>query len=631
MNTLRAYPYPSLLVVPFLFALAFGPTVPATASPAGPEASEGAGVILVGLSADAAPEAVAAALGGRVVELVESDDRELRFASVLLAGAGAAQLPDSSKAALGILGVGSADEAVEWTPLQSGPPRDVFYTQQRGTHFGALGAEPAWTRSTGRTAVIGFVDTGADCSHPDLKGAWLDNESIQFPGVEFVSFDTVGAGATRYGGGCSDSVGHGTTTAGLAGARGDNNLGVAGMAYDARMIEAKALSAGAATTIDIIEAIILLTEWRVDVINMSLGTYTTRLGEASVERQAYDITSVCQALDWALRNGTASVAAAGNDGRRRVYYPAGCPATVGVGALAASSMTERWVGSSTAGSTTGPHVDVVAPGSQLFGIQGAPQRRGYGDVGSGTSYSAALTSGVMALMADVAIRRGVQNRAGIALAASQIVQDTAAPLPGSASGGRAQGDACAGARNDSFGCGRVDAGEAVAEMARWADAYVRRYGGVAPTAEPGRTAAPPETPEIGIFDTPDPATTPTATHIPAVQTALARIYGTPTPTLGPPGTPDAEQTEISRILTEIAPADPTSVAATLTAVARIPEMTLTALAPTPSLRDRAFGTATAAAQQTAVTLTPSPTMPPPAPGSVALSRAWPIWLPRLSR
>lgn len=615
-----------------LLFLALGPTGAAGASPAGPDASGGAPAVLVGLSKNAAPGAVSAALGGRLVEVVESKDRELRFASIALTGSAPAPLTAASQAALGIVGMSDPAEPVTWAPLQdSAPPRDVFYTQQRATHFSTLDAEAAWTVSTGRTAVIGFVDTGADCDHADLKGAWLENESAAFPGVEFVSFDTTGAGPTRYGGGCTDSVGHGTTTAGLAGARGDNNVGVAGMAYDARMIEAKALSAGQATTIDIIEAIILLTEWRVDVINMSLGTYTTRLGEASVEKQAYDITSVCQALDWSLRNGSASVAAAGNDGRRRVYYPAGCPATVGVAALAANSQTERWVSSSTsAGSTTGPHVDVAAPGSSLFGIQGAPGHRGYGDVGSGTSYSAALTSGVMALLADVAIRRGVQNRGAVAFAAGQILQDTSAPLPASSSGRRAQGDACGGDRNYEFGCGRVDAGEAVVAMSRWADAYVRRYGGA--TAVPQGTAEASSTPEVSTFDTPDSATA-TATHIPPVLTALAKIYGTPTPTLGTPPTPDLEATEVSRILTEIAPPNETSVAATLTALAPNVAGTLTAIATTMSPREKAYGTATAAAQQTAVTVTPSPTPPPPAPGDALLSRprGVTLWLPRLSR
>lgn len=615
-----------------LLALALGPTGAAGASPAGPEASGASTAVLVGLSKNAAPGAVSAALGGRVVEIAESQDRELRFMAVALGSSAPVRLAADSRAALGILGMSDPAEPVTWAPLQdSAPPGDVFYTQQRATHFSALDAEAAWSVSTGRAAVIGFVDTGADCGHADLRDAWLENESTAFPGVEFVSFDTTGAGPTRYGGGCSDSIGHGTTTAGLAGARGDNGVGVAGMAYDARMIEAKALSAGQATTIDLIEAIILLTEWRVDVINMSLGTYTTRLGEASVEKQAYDITSVCQALDWALRNGSASVAAAGNDGRRRVYYPAGCPATVGVAALAANSQTERWTSPGTsAGSTTGPHVDVAAPGAQLFGIQGAPARRGYGDVGSGTSYSAALTSGVMALLADVAIRRGVQNRGAIAAAASQLLMDTSAPLPASGSGRRAQGEACGGDRTYEFGCGRVDAGEAVAQMARWADSYVRRYGGA--TAVPRGTGEPSETPEVSTFDTPDSSTA-TATHIPPVLTALAKIYGTPTPTQGTPPTPDLEATEVSRILTEIAPPNETSVAATLTSLAPNVSGTLTAIAPTMSPRERAYGTATAAAQQTAVTLTPSPTMPPPAPGDALLSRpsGSTLWLPRLSR
>lgn len=571
---MRAIAILAVLAIPGLLGVA----VVATAAPP-PGRS-----VLVGLERDANPQAVAHALGGHVDQVVASRDGRLRFMTVSLPADGKV----SADGVDGALGVG--DDPVVWSVLQGHQPADPFYTQQQQTHLGALEAPAAWASSTGRTATIGFVDTGATCDHPDMAGAWLDNpEDVIFPGVQWVSYDSV---ANRYGGGCVDGVGHGTTVTALAGAR-SNNMGVVGVAYDARLMMARTLSAGTAQTIDVIESIIWLTEWRADVINMSLGTYTTRLGHDEVKKQAYDIVSVCAALDWAFRSGTVSVAAAGNDGRLRTYYPAGCPDTIGVGALASGSSSERWAGGATQGSTRGPHVDVVAPGSGLFSIQGGVKGRPYGDVGSGTSWSAALTSGVVALMYDAARRQGVTNNYQIALAARRLLQDTAVALPMSGLGRRQQGANCTlSHRNHDFGCGRVDAGAAVEAMEAWGHDYVARYGGRTATPGPGPT----ETPESGVLETPGPAT---ATHIPAVQTALAILTGTPTPTPGPTETPDAEATEVSRILTEIAPPDETAVAATLTALAPNVAGTLTAVAPTPNPRQRAYMTATAAAGATA--------------------------------
>ena len=159
-----------------------------------------------------------------------------------------------------------------------------------------IGASSAWASATGAGVRIGIVDTGIDLNHEDLAGKIVAHTSC------------VGSGGdqAKCAGSAQDDHGHGTHVAGIAAARRDNNLGVAGVAPDAELVVAKALSAaGAGSEADIVASI----KWVVDngakVVNLSLGdpnfVFTSLLG-----------TSMKEGIDYAWAHGAVAVLAAGN-------------------------------------------------------------------------------------------------------------------------------------------------------------------------------------------------------------------------------------------------------------------------------------------------------------------------------
>jgi serine protease len=176
----------------------------------------------------------------------------------------------------------------------AGASNDPDFTKQWA--LDRIGASTAWASATGAGVRIGIVDTGVDLTHEDLAGKVVASTSC------------VGSGGdqSRCTGSAQDDQGHGTHVSGIAAARRDNNVGVAGVAPDAELVVAKALnSAGAGSEEDIVAGI----KWVVDngakVVNLSLGDpnfiFTSLLG-----------TSMREGIDYAWAHGAVAVLAAGN-------------------------------------------------------------------------------------------------------------------------------------------------------------------------------------------------------------------------------------------------------------------------------------------------------------------------------
>ena len=103
-----------------------------------------------------------------------------------------------------------------------------------------------------------------------------------------------------------DDHGHGTHVAGTIAQSTHNGIGVAGVAYKARIMPVKVLSAhGSGSVADIAEAIRWAADQGAKVINMSLG------GPVPSKILA-------KAIEYAHKKGVTVVCAAGNDGMRRV-------------------------------------------------------------------------------------------------------------------------------------------------------------------------------------------------------------------------------------------------------------------------------------------------------------------------
>jgi thermitase len=233
-----------------------------------------------------------------------------------------------------------------------------------GSQWGmiAIKAPEAWNVSHGSSSVrIAILDTGIDAEHVDLASKVIIVKNFSS------SYTT------------DDLQGHGTHVAGIASAETNNAIGVAGVAYDASLMNVKVLGDnGSGYYSAIAQGIIWATDNGADVINMSLGG-----GSSSSTLQ--------QAVDYAWSNGVVVVAAAGNNGRTSPSYPAYYNNVISV---AATNSSDRLYSFSNYGSW----VDVAAPGSALSTY---PDNR-YATM-SGTSMASPFVAGLAGLVCSVTV------------------------------------------------------------------------------------------------------------------------------------------------------------------------------------------------------------------------------------
>ncbi|HEY8709195.1 MAG TPA: S8 family serine peptidase, partial [Burkholderiaceae bacterium] len=295
----------------------------------------------------------------------------------------------------------------------------------------AIDAQAAWNITNGNPGVVvAVLDTGVRPDHPDLQGKLL-------PGYNFIS-DARAAGngvgrsadpsdlgdyvtqadVTNGTPGCKQSdVGtssswHGTQTAGLIGAATNNGIGMASVGRNVMLLPVRVLGKCGGYDSDIQDAMLWaaglsaapdgsINPNPAKVINLSLGGLGA-CNAAYVDR--------VQQLNAA---GVVVVAAAGNDGLA-VGTPASCPGVIDVAGV-------RHAGTKVGYSDLGPEVALSAPagncvnltGQCLFpllttsnsgtttpvlGAAGAIYTGGGADASIGTSFSAPLVAGTVALM-----------------------------------------------------------------------------------------------------------------------------------------------------------------------------------------------------------------------------------------
>ncbi|MAE97053.1 MAG: hypothetical protein CL910_20575 [Deltaproteobacteria bacterium] len=263
-----------------------------------------------------------------------------------------------------------------------------------------MGWKPA---AGGEPVLVAILDSGIDWLHPDLPAdrVWR-NPKERFNGLDDdgngyvddrIGWDFVAGRPDPW-----DDVGHGTHVAGLIAARTDNDLGIAGLSASARILPLKVLGAsGRGRASHVVAALDYATAQGARVINLSLGGEAlTALEKAGIER--------------ATAAGAVVVVAAGNGSRPTGLLGVG--QVPGVIVVAATGRNRVRAPFSNFGSDVGlaaPGVDILslrARGSDLIRVSGAAGPAGAAVVGaegaylraSGTSFSAALVSGVAARM-----------------------------------------------------------------------------------------------------------------------------------------------------------------------------------------------------------------------------------------
>lgn len=322
-------------------------------------------------------------------------------------------------------------------------PNDTEYAKQWDLFESTAGMRVpgAWSTSTGSGVTVAVIDTGY-VAHSDVAANivggydFISDTAVSVDGDgrdsnpadpgDWYATDECGTGT-----GSSSSSWHGTHVAGTIAAVTNNNKGVAGIAYNAKISPLRVLGKCGGYDSDIIDAITWASGGSVSgvpantnvakVINMSLG------GSGAC-------TSATQsAINAAVNRGTTVVVAAGNDNdNASKYSPASCSNVITV---AATGRT----GSRASYSNYGPIVDIAAPGGEMStgtanGILSTlnsgtktPSSESYAYY-QGTSMATPHIVGLVALM----------KSANPSLTPAQIesaVKANARALPGTCSGG----------------------------------------------------------------------------------------------------------------------------------------------------------------------------------------------------
>jgi serine protease len=322
-----------------------------------------------------------------------------------------------------------ADDAPE--AQHKGFPDDPCFKYQ--WHMRQLGLPAAWKMGQGEGVVVAVIDTGVS-KVPDLKNTDF------VPGYNFVANNSNAA----------DDHGHGTHVAGTIAQATNNKLGVAGVAFGAKIMPLKVLSAqGSGSMGAIAAAIRYAADHGAKVINMSLGGPLPTSPIRSAVKYAHD-------------KGVVVVAAAGNDGRGRVSYPARYPEVLAVASTQFDETTTFY-------SNWGKEIDIAAPGGNTRVDQnGDGKPDGVlqntvvpGNISKtdylwfmGTSMASPHAAGVAALVIGAGVTRpdAVENLLRATARKPKKAKETTKETAGEAVTGRL---------DDHYGAGIVDAGAAL--------------------------------------------------------------------------------------------------------------------------------------------------------------------------
>lgn len=275
-----------------------------------------------------------------------------------------------------------ADVSLNYLAGISRTPNDQFFNLQyalrntgqtvvsqinySGTSGSDIKAVEGWDWSiSSEEVIVAVIDTGVHFQHEDLKNKLV-------PGYNFVHDNN----------NPQDDEGHGTMVASIIAAESNNGIGIAGVAWNARIMPIKALNAdGVGSYVTIALAIRYAADQGARIVNLSLGGPV----------DSFILRDACQ---YAVQRGLLLVAATGNDAGQ-VRYPAAYNELVlAVGASDANDQLATF-------SNFGPQVDLVAPGVYILCALFAPAEpentRAY-VFASGTSMAAPHVAGAAALV-----------------------------------------------------------------------------------------------------------------------------------------------------------------------------------------------------------------------------------------
>ena len=177
-----------------------------------------------------------------------------------------------------------------------------------------IDAKRAWEIETGSpNVVVASIDTGVDYTIPDLAPNMWTNQA-ELNGKEGVDDDGNGVIDDIHGlnaitgkGDMKDDHGHGSHTSGTIAAKGNNGIGVVGVAYNAHIMGVKFLSAsGGGSLADAVKSVDYTTRMKVDMTSNSWGGggYSQALYDAIKRAQDAGILFIAAAGNSSANNDT---------------------------------------------------------------------------------------------------------------------------------------------------------------------------------------------------------------------------------------------------------------------------------------------------------------------------------------
>jgi thermitase len=209
-----------------------------------------------------------------------------------------------------------------------------------------IGAKRAWTEDVSGnrgsvSTIIAILDSGISMTHEDVSTTKIVG-ARNFTTTSTTSFE--------------DDCGHGTHVASIAAGATDNGVGMAGVAWEARIMPLKVMAYdgknGGCTgnAFNIAAATIWAAENGARVINLSLSS----CNDAGTDC-GNPLTIMAAALEYANRRGVVLVAAAGNASTTLFSYPAAYPYVLGISATDRNDAVTTY-------SNHGLYIDLAAPG-----------------------------------------------------------------------------------------------------------------------------------------------------------------------------------------------------------------------------------------------------------------------------
>ena len=352
-------------------------SVPALAAPT-PNASSASDRARVLVGFDRAPTASDRAAIARAGGAVRRDFSEIGALAVEIAGSGVGDLarlggvsyvePDELRYPLGL-----AD--AQLVPSLSNGLYGLITTKSVAAHARGV-------TGVGINACV--ADTSIDYNHPDIAPNYRG-------GIDTFSDDNDPIN--------DDGETHGTHVAGTVLAA-NNTVGVLGVAYSANLYHARVLGPNGGSSSDIMAGVRWLVETAgCKVVNLSLGGGS----KSRTEENFYK----------SMRSkGALVVAAAGNDGRTRLSYPAGYAVNISVAAVDRNNALASF-------SNTGRGLDISAPGVTV--LSSVPANQGSeASVTAGSDFVAfgmefaGTTAGVTGTLVDCGLGQAGECPASVA-------------------------------------------------------------------------------------------------------------------------------------------------------------------------------------------------------------------------